>query len=46
VEYVGRWDGYEGIELFCSVGVHPHEASSYEGIDADKFICDMVSHSD
>ena len=46
VEYVGKWDGYEGIELFCSVGVHPHEASSYEGIDADKFICDMVSHSD
>ena len=45
-EYVTKWDGYEGIDLYCSVGVHPHEASTYEKYDAGQFIIDMVSHRD
>ena len=30
VDFVQEWDGYKGIDLYCSVGVHPHEASSYD----------------
>lgn len=29
VEYVKAYDGVEGVELFASVGVHPHEADSW-----------------
>lgn len=28
-EYVKRYNGTCGVELFCSAGVHPHEAKSY-----------------
>lgn len=30
VDFVQEWDGFNGIDLYCSVGVHPHEASSYD----------------
>ena len=30
VDFVQEWDGFRGIDLYCSVGVHPHEASSYD----------------
>ena len=43
VDYVKRWDGFKGIDLYCSVGVHPHEASSY-GEDTGHFIIDMVNN--
>ena len=29
VEMAGKYDGYEGIALYASVGVHPHEAKTY-----------------
>lgn len=29
VEMTGKYDGYEGIALYASVGVHPHEAKTY-----------------
>lgn len=29
VEMTGKYDGYEGISLYASVGVHPHEAKTY-----------------
>ncbi|MBR1796879.1 MAG: TatD family hydrolase [Clostridiales bacterium] len=41
VEYAQRWNGYEGVTLYASVGVHPHEASSYDE-DAETFIIDMI----
>jgi len=30
IEYVRKWNGYEGISLYCSVGVHPHEAKTLD----------------
>lgn len=29
IDYVKKYDGTGGVELFASVGVHPHEASSW-----------------
>lgn len=29
MEYVRKYDGLHGVSLYCSVGVHPHEAKSY-----------------
>ncbi len=43
VDFVKQWDGFEGIDLYCSVGIHPHEASSYAG-EAEAYIVDMVSN--
>lgn len=45
LEYVQKWDGYKGIDLYCSVGVHPHEASSYTE-DTEAFLRDMLSKRD
>lgn len=30
IEYASRFDGTSGVELFCSVGIHPHEASGWD----------------
>ncbi len=30
IDYVKAHDGESGVSLFCSVGIHPHEASSYD----------------
>ena len=45
IDFVKQWDGYEGIDLYCSVGVHPHEASSYDD-EAERFIIDSVNKRD
>ena len=29
VDMANKYDGYEGIALYASVGVHPHEAKTY-----------------
>ena len=44
-DYVQKWDGFNGIDLYCSVGVHPHEASSYTD-DTEAFLTDMLSKRD
>lgn len=45
VDYVQKWDGYKGVDLYCSVGVHPHEASSYTE-DTEAYLVDMLSKRD
>ncbi len=30
VDFVRKFNGRNGIHLWCSVGIHPHEASSYD----------------
>ena len=45
VDYVQKWDGFKGIDLYCSVGVHPHEASSYTD-DTERYLTDMLSKRD
>ena len=34
--------GLHGVELFCSVGIHPHEAKDYTD-DTEKYLRDMLS---
>ena len=41
LDYREAHNGECGIKLYCSVGVHPHEASSYSD-EAEKFILDSV----
>ncbi len=38
VDYVKSYDGVEGVELFASVGVHPHEADSWNQELEDKLV--------
>ena len=45
VEYVQKWDGFMGIDLYCSVGVHPHEASSYDE-DTEKELISLIERRD
>ena len=44
-EYVKKWDGFMGIDLYCSVGVHPHEASSYDE-DTEKELISLIERRD
>ncbi|MBR6879747.1 MAG: TatD family hydrolase [Clostridiales bacterium] len=44
-EFVRKYDGTEGVELFCSVGVHPHEASSYSP-EVEERLLDMIKRKD
>ena len=37
VEMANKYDGYEGIALYASVGVHPHEAKTYTE-DAEEYL--------
>ena len=37
IDMANKYDGYEGISLFASCGVHPHEAKSYTE-DTEKFL--------
>ncbi len=37
IDMADKYDGYEGISLFASCGVHPHEAKSYTE-DTEKFL--------
>ncbi len=37
IEIANKYDGYEGIALFASCGVHPHEAKTYSE-DTEKFL--------
>lgn len=45
VGYVQKWDGYKGVDLYCSVGVHPHEASSYDD-DTERYLKDLIAKKD
>ena len=38
IDFVKRYDGTHGVKLFCSVGVHPHEAKSYDDTTGQKLI--------
>ena len=44
-EFVRKYDGTEGVELFSSVGVHPHEASSYSP-EVEERLLDMIKRKD
>ncbi|MBR2820387.1 MAG: TatD family hydrolase [Clostridiales bacterium] len=37
VEMANKYDGYEGVALYASVGVHPHEAKTYTE-DTEKYL--------
>ncbi len=37
VEMANKFDGYEGVALYASVGVHPHEAKTYTE-DTEKYL--------
>lgn len=41
VELAGAFNGKCGMELFCSVGVHPHEAKTYSD-DVEKYLRDSI----
>lgn len=45
VDYVKKWDGFKGVDLYCSVGVHPHESSSYDDA-TERFITDLIGKKD
>lgn len=45
LDYVKKWDGIKGVDLYCSVGVHPHEASSYDD-DVERYIADLIGEKD
>ena len=37
VDMANKYDGYEGVALYASVGVHPHEAKTYTE-DTEKYL--------
>lgn len=39
---VGQFDGEYGVELFASVGVHPHEAKTYD-VGVEEYIKDCLA---
>ena len=43
VETASAYNGTEGVTLFASVGVHPHEAKDYDD-DTEAFIKDSLGH--
>ena len=43
IDYVKSFDGVEGVELFCSVGVHPHEASSWN-LEVENRIIEFIAN--
>lgn len=43
IDYVKSFDGVEGVELFCSVGVHPHEASSWN-LEVENKIIEFIAN--
>lgn len=45
VDFVQEWDGFNGIDLYCSAGVHPHEASSYDEA-VENAIVDLIQKRD
>ena len=42
IDFVQEWDGFKGIDLYCSVGVHPHESSSYDD-NVEQVLIDLLS---
>ncbi|MBO4638079.1 MAG: TatD family hydrolase [Clostridiales bacterium] len=42
IDLVREYDGISGVELFCSVGVHPHEAKDWDD-NAEKKIREWLS---
>ena len=45
IDFVQEWDGFNGIDLYCAVGVHPHEASSYDE-KLEQTLIDLISKRD
>ncbi|WP_051688944.1 TatD family hydrolase [Butyrivibrio sp. AE2032] len=43
VDLANRLDGFSGVTLYASVGVHPHEAKDYTD-DTEKFLRDCLEH--
>ncbi len=41
VEMANKYDGFEGVKLYASVGVHPHEAKTYTE-DTEKYLRDCL----
>ena len=41
VELAGAYNGRCGVELFASVGVHPHEAKTYDG-EVERYLRDSI----
>ncbi|MCR4689598.1 MAG: TatD family hydrolase [Saccharofermentans sp.] len=45
VDYAARFDGTAGVKLFCSVGVHPHEAKTYTP-EVEEYLIDCLNRRD
>lgn len=45
IDYVASHDGSSGVELYCSVGVHPHEAKTYTS-DVEAFLITSLDNRD
>lgn len=43
IDYVKKYDGVSGVSLYASVGIHPHEATSYDE-KAHEYLADAVAH--
>lgn len=43
INYAKAYDGMSGVSLYASVGIHPHEASSYDS-KAHEYLVDVIEH--
>ncbi|MCQ2482046.1 MAG: TatD family hydrolase [Clostridia bacterium] len=43
VDYVAKYDGTASTELFCAVGVHPHEAKDYDNTSEEFLYSELNS---
>ena len=43
IDMAVKYDGFEGMKLYSSCGVHPHEAKTYTD-DTEKFLRDCLEH--
>lgn len=45
VSTAARFNGFSGVELFASVGIHPHEAKTYSA-EVERYLRDSIEHSE
>ena len=43
VSTAARFNGFSGVELFASVGIHPHEAKTYSA-EVERYLRDSIEH--
>ena len=43
VSTAARFNGFSGMELFASVGIHPHEAKTYSA-EVERYLRDSIEH--